>query len=141
MAYGWYAGYTGAPLIDEAVEAWQYGPVIPSIYHEFKQFGAGVITRKATELVKREGSFLAFELREVAPPSDPGLRRFLESVWISYGKMSAIQLSDMTHAPGGPWDETRRAAEGMNGADIPFDSILAHFKEAAANAQARTVAA
>jgi uncharacterized phage-associated protein len=133
-AHGWYAGYTGTPLIDEAVEAWQYGPVIPSLYHEFKPFGAGVVTRKATE-------FQGLQLSEVAPPSEPGLRKFLESVWNSYGSMSGLQLSEMTHAPGGPWDQTRKATAGMRGADIPFDSILAHFKDAVEKVKMRSTPA
>lgn len=30
------------PLVSDHFEAWQYGPVHPSIYHEFKHFGQGV---------------------------------------------------------------------------------------------------
>jgi uncharacterized phage-associated protein len=32
IAHGWYLGLTGEPLINEPPEAWQYGPVIPSLY-------------------------------------------------------------------------------------------------------------
>ncbi len=31
-AAGWHLGFTGEPLFDEDIEAWQYGPVVPSIY-------------------------------------------------------------------------------------------------------------
>nr|WP_256351506.1 type II toxin-antitoxin system antitoxin SocA domain-containing protein [Pseudomonas gingeri] len=47
-SHGWHAGYTDQPLINEAVETWQYGPVIPSLYHEFKRFGSGEIVKKGT---------------------------------------------------------------------------------------------
>ena len=133
-AHGWYAGHTGQPLINEAVEAWQYGPVIPSLYHEFKRFGAGSISCKATDL---EGA----ELREVPAPEDPALRQFLNNVWTSYGQFTGIRLSEMTHAPDGPWDQTWKEAAGVRGADIPFDRIVEHFKAAAENAKQRSTQA
>jgi uncharacterized phage-associated protein len=50
FAHGWRLAAIGAALIDEMVEAWRYGPVIPSLYHEFKSFGKNPITRKASNL-------------------------------------------------------------------------------------------
>src|SRR5260370_3705804 len=49
FAYGWYLAITGQRLIDERVEAWQWGPVIPSIYKEFKRFGSSPVTEQAQE--------------------------------------------------------------------------------------------
>lgn len=127
-AHGWYAGFTGEPLIDEAVEAWQYGPVIPSLYHEFKRFGAGQITCKATE-------FDGLELKETAAPDSSAVRAFLDKVWSAYGRFTGIKLSEMTHAAGSPWDQTWRASNGMRGADIPFEQIVSHFKAVVAKSQ------
>jgi len=120
-AHGWYAGYTNNPLIDEAVEAWQYGPVIPSLYQEFKRFGAGAIEAKATEY--KDGQF-----REVPVPSDTSLRTFLNNIWQSYGQFTGVKLSEMTHASGSPWDQTWTAAGGLKGVDIPLPMIIQHFK-------------
>jgi len=39
FAHGWRLALYNSPLIDEAIQAWQYGPVIPGIYHEFKHYG------------------------------------------------------------------------------------------------------
>lgn len=47
LAHGWNLGLTGEPLITEHVQAWRYGPVIPSIYHDFKEYGNQVVTRYA----------------------------------------------------------------------------------------------
>lgn len=30
--------YTGEPLFDDNIEAWQYGPVIPDAYHKYKHY-------------------------------------------------------------------------------------------------------
>jgi len=35
FAHGWYLGFTGEPLLNEGIQAWEYGPVIPSLYHDF----------------------------------------------------------------------------------------------------------
>lgn len=133
-AVGWFAGHTGKPLVDEAVEAWQYGPVFPSLYHEFKCFGAGPISTKAHDV--HEG----FVRQEVAIPADPHIRQFLDNIWSSYGKFTGIALSEMTHASDSPWDLTWRNASGVRNADIPFELISGHFKEAAEKAKARSLA-
>lgn len=121
-AHGWYAGYTQQPLINESVEAWQYGPVIPSLYHEFKRFGSGAIKGKAFDLEP-------FAMAEVPTPSDPNIRQFLDNVWNSYGKYTGIALSEMTHAGGSPWHKTWEKCKGMKSTDIPFEIIRDHFAE------------
>lgn len=122
-AQGWYAGYTGEQLINDTVQAWPYGPVIPSLYHEFKRFGSAPIHGRAMEWG-----------REVERPEDPQLRGFLDNIWNSYGQYSGLRLSDMTHAPDGPWDLTRRQSRGGS-PPIPFEVIRDHFREATSKAQ------
>ena len=39
IAHGWSLGLFGEPLIDEAVVAWTYGPVIPDLYKVLKDYG------------------------------------------------------------------------------------------------------
>ena len=135
-AHGWYVGNTGNPLIDESVQAWQYGPVIPSLYQEFKRFGAGKIEAKATDFDPAECDFT-----EVSIPDDPNLRRFLDSVWTNYGKFTGARLSEMTHAADGPWDITRRESKGVRNTEIPLARIAEHFAKAVQEAKARSAAA
>jgi uncharacterized phage-associated protein len=122
-AHGWHAGATGEPLINEAVEAWPYGPVIPSLYHEFKKFGAGKIKGLATD-------FDGTDFTSVPPPTDDRIVRFLRSIWKNYGQFTGIRLSEMTHASDSPWDKTWRESNGMRGVDIPFETIREHFHAA-----------
>lgn len=129
-AMGWYAGYTRKPLVDEAVEAWQYGPVFPSLYQEFKRFGAGAITSKATELDDN------LDEVDIAPPNDPNIRKFLENIWESYGRFSAVELSEMTHAVNSPWDVAWKSAQGVRNKDIAFELIHKHFAQAVETTQA-----
>lgn len=129
-AVGWFAGHTGQPLVDEPVEAWQYGPVFPSLYQEFKRFGSGAITDKAVDF------YNGFHRRVVEHPQDPQVRKFLDNVWTSYGKYTAISLSEMTHATDSPWDITWRSSNGVRNKDIPFEVMQTHFKQAAEKANA-----
>ena len=32
-----------APCFDDKIEAWNFGPVVPTAYHEYKQYGSGDI--------------------------------------------------------------------------------------------------
>lgn len=121
-AEGWYGAHQGEPLIDEFVEAWQYGPVIPSLYQEFKRFGSKPITQKATD-------FVADELVEVPAPQDEFDRRFLELIWRKYKGFTASKLSEMTHSPGGPWDKIWSACQGIRNADIPFELMQEYFAD------------
>jgi uncharacterized phage-associated protein len=51
FSHGWHLSINnGRALIDEAVQAWTYGPVIPSLYHEFKKYGNGPITSPALSM-------------------------------------------------------------------------------------------
>src|SRR5882762_236012 len=74
IAHGWYLALTQKPLISEQAEAWQYGPVIPSLYQEFKGFGNSFIKRRAGEL--------SFDTPPSLPPDgdDGGLHRFLQRI-------------------------------------------------------------
>ena len=46
-AHGWHLGVTDEPLIDEQIECWPYGPVVDSLFHQFKHYGSGPIRKPA----------------------------------------------------------------------------------------------
>ena len=123
IAHGWCLALTDEPLVkDEHVEAWQHGPVFPSVYYEFREFGANIITRQATELA----ADFSIETPEV---TDDTTKRLLDKVWEHYGKYSGAQLSRLTHKPGSPWDIASREANGIRNFHISNDLIKAHYKE------------
>ncbi|MGI0527311.1 Panacea domain-containing protein [Rhizobium giardinii] len=120
---GYYLVATGKPLIDHTFEAWEYGPVVPEIYHEFKANAGKPITTQATELDWETGQFVPVPI----PTDDRALNKVLDFVMKNYGKYSGAQLSDMTHREGSPWDLTRQANPGMRGVDIPLERLKEHF--------------
>lgn len=102
FAHGWHLAIADKPLIDERVEAWKYGPVIPSIYHEFKAFGNTPITLRATHFDPENLRLIEATI----PKEDNFTESLINKIWVVYGKLSAIQLSNMTHLPDTPWTKT-----------------------------------
>ena len=135
IAHGWWLGFTEKPLINEQVEAWKFGPVIPSLYHEFKHFGMSPITSKATEL-----EFPSWEYEEVPVPSGGEVIKLLDAVWESYGKYNGVQLSNLTHITGSPWERTKKEYGGVlpRGTDIDRNLIEDFYKERIKAIQAKT---
>jgi uncharacterized phage-associated protein len=120
---GYYIAATNTPLIDTPIEAWEYGPVISSVYHEFKTFGSKPITRQAMDLDGDTGSLIPCPI----PTGDQKLNKIVDFVLKQYGGFSGLTLSEMTHAAGTPWQLTRAENPGMRGVDIKNDLIKKHF--------------
>ena len=120
IAYGWVLALTNQRLFDEGIEAWKHGPVIPSIYHEFKHNRYSHIEEKAGEWDMETGDFVTPEV----PPSDATTRMILEKVWAAYGRFSGWALRNKTHEQGTPWSETY---DGTLNKVIPDDLISPHF--------------
>jgi len=112
FAHGWYLAITDQPLIDEAVVAWQYGPVIQSVYNQFKKFGNDPITECA-----HVNSALSKRL-----DSDKVTQEVLEKVWDVYGDLTAIQLSNLTHEEGSPWSEVHKQYGAHRISNYPIDN-------------------
>ncbi len=127
IAHGWRLGLYGEPLLGEAVEAWKYGPVVPSVYHRFKSYGDGPVTRQA--YLWKEGQMVIPEIED-----DLELKEFLDRVWDVYRDFSALQLSTMTHQRDTPWDTIWRQRGGSEtrGAIIPDQLIQEHYQHLAA---------
>src|ERR1700722_6456220 len=105
FAYGWYLAITGERLLDERVEAWQWGPVVPSLYSEFKRYGSCPITEFARKAVVGGVGGISYQPYRVMsdrPDHDRIAMQIIRKIWEIYGRFSASQLSSMTHAPGTP---------------------------------------
>lgn len=138
---GWHLAITGHSLLDEQVEAWPYGPVVDTLFHEFKAFGNQPITERANSIVNWEDPF---DLELVQPSiaaeaedqdvSFETTQAVIDKVWAEYKSHSAVKLSNMTHTPGGPWDQIFREHNGKlpKGTDIPRPLLRSHFLESLA---------
>lgn len=91
VAHGYMLGLHGRPLLDESVEAWQYGPVVRSVYDAVKQYRSDPVRD-------------IFVPRVV--PLDYDESSVLNRVAQTYGKATGITLSTATHKHGSPWSTT-----------------------------------
>lgn len=99
--HSWCLAVIGEPLLSDEVQAWTYGPVIPDIYHEYKNCGNQPVTTPAKELAMIDGELT---LTEPAFPSDDlESINLVRDVLVSYGQLSPVQLSNLTHQAGEPW--------------------------------------
>ena len=125
FANGYHLGATEKPMIDHTFEAWDYGPVIPNLYHQLKKFGGKPITGMCGTHDWDTNTFSPAPI----PTGDQRASRIIDFVWEKYGQYSALQLSDMSHAPGSPWEKTKAQRPGIKDADIPDQLIIEYFKK------------
>lgn len=115
-AHGWHLALLNRSLINEEIHAWSYGPVIQSVYHEFKHFGKGAISEKAP-----------FPFGGDYPePDNEETQQLLNIIWEKFSPLSAIELSNATHMPGTPWASL--FTQGVKNIVIPNDTIKSYFK-------------
>lgn len=111
-----FAKATGRPLFSEKFEAWQYGPVLPSIYREFRPFSGRPITNYATQ----DALGNAYLIDE---STDVHLKEALDRVWNRTRNLGAVELSRLTHAEDSAWYKAwqRGPNSSLNNDDILND--------------------
>ena len=127
LAQGWTLGLTGDPLFREPIEAWEYGPVVPEIYHSVKMFGASPIRGRlrAFNHVRRQVVIASELLDELES-------EILKAVWEKYGSWPGSKLISLTHQYGSPWWQARHSGE--YNARISHDVMTDWFAEEAEKA-------
>ncbi len=132
FAHGWHLGLLGEPLLTERVQAWRYGPVVPSLWEEFKWFGAEPIDSFATRQVAGRARVPTVD------PDDTNVRAILERVSKIYGPRTAVELSRLTHEADSPWTAVTGGRSHWGRIEIPDELLADHFqREAEQNRQAR----
>lgn len=105
-AQGTYLAITDRELFSEPILAWRHGPVVNSVYQEYKE-------NKSNGIVF-EGHF---DFNEI----DKETESILEEVYDCFGQYSAWKLRNMTHSEE-PWQNTE-----LNDI-IPNELIRDYFK-------------
>lgn len=104
IAHGFTLALLGRSALNprfDRVEAWQYGPVIPSVYHSFKSYGRNRIDAPTTILVPIDGG-RDFKV-ETPRLKDKDLKAACRAAYIQYSSFEPNTLVDMLHKEGSPW--------------------------------------
>lgn len=142
FAHAWTLGFSGKPLLTEPVQAWKYGAVVPSLYHDLKLYGSGNIKH---EIIRNQQDYILTLFAEdyAGIPNDQMISYddlpkdetdIIDSVWNAYKGLSAAQLSNIMHQPGTPWSKVYGDGQCKRGSIIPNQLIEAHYKEKIENA-------
>ena len=100
----WHLAIHGNPLFNERIEAWTHGPVIPTVFQQYKAFRWSPIS-----------------IEDVSAKLPPKATAHVEEVLAEYGKFTSWDLERMTHNED-PWKITR----GGLPADISSNSLITH---------------
>ena len=113
IAHGWCLATLDKSLIKNDVHAFEFGPVIPTLYNKLKKYGAKPVT-------------------ETIPTDNPELREegqamsVVKKVWSAYGSFDGLKLSAITHKDDTPWREVwERNKYGI----IPPEIIKKHYQQ------------
>ena len=87
---GYSLALTGKPIFPEKIEAWKYGPVVDSVYQEYKKY---------------EGSIIPYSEMGTDDNSDEKLSEIVHLVLLDKGQYSGTTLAQATHKER-PWRES-----------------------------------
>jgi len=82
-----------APLFEDKIFAWNYGPAVESVYQDYKIFNSGPI-------------LISYDPENDTLPKD--IKNFIDSVYVYFGQYSALKLMQMTHEEA-PWKTTKQS--------------------------------
>ena len=120
----WYLRVRDQPLMDDHFARWQYGPVVPAIYHKFRAFGSQPITRHAHTLSKRADDSDFVVTVPTVSSADRDTWDLLNAIAKQYGQLSAQQLSGITCQPGSAWAQTEPDGSALTYQQIKNDSAV-----------------
>lgn len=106
----------------DRVEAWKFGPVIPSVYHSFKIYGSDDIKEK-TKIFTDEYSE---EIPKIEEPTLEGEeeRKVCDFVWKNYRSYSGSDLVTMLHREGTPWSIVYQKGQNV---EIPDELTKVYY--------------
>lgn len=115
------------PLIRHSFEAWEFGPVLPYLYREFRDYDRSPIVERAKQIDPSDGGH-----RIVKYILDRDTESLLERTVAFYSRLRASDLVALSHAEGGPWHEVWNHPGSVNpGMKIDNARIVEFYSRAA----------
>ena len=106
LANGIYVKRRGEKLIKEKFEAWDYGPVVKSVYNLYRQYGASNIKQPIDDIIPTGGYSSASSASFVVEDADLAI---IKEAWNNAKNLDAFTLSAWSHNKNSPWDKAYNA--------------------------------
>lgn len=112
------------PCFQEKIEAWDFGPVVPVAYHEYKQFGSANIPKVLFYIEYNDGNFWE---SKVVPYNDQVIadkdKTQIMALVDNLAKYSTTTLVSITHQQT-PWKAAYACGKNT---EIDLESIRSYF--------------
>ena len=111
-AQGLHLAAYDTPLFQDSIQAWSHGPVVASVYHQYK-------SAQSADLSLAGDADFTFE------SFDDETNQFFIGVWKTYGGIATWKLREMSHQEL-PWLDFFQPE--VRDIEIPMESIKSYFK-------------
>ena len=113
----------GMPCFSENIEAWEFGPVVPEAYHEYKQYGSGHIPTVNSRIVYSNRDIWSVERVPYEDVISRVHKKHINTVVDTFSGYSATALVTLTHKQD-PWKNAYKPNENNI---ISIDEIRSYF--------------
>lgn len=103
FAQGYHLAQFGTPLIRENIEAWQYGPVVPEIYHQYRFYGSKPI--RNNDYLFNEQLSNEKQMQKAIDKLDDNAKAAIAYTFEATKDLTAFSMTRWSHKPEGPWSK------------------------------------
>lgn len=123
----WHLTMFEEPLFEEDFQAWLHGPVLKSVWDEFKDFDMPLSGIKMDRLSPQDAEHLR-NIVETALAKDQV--QLIDDVLSEYGSMSGYDLELLTHSED-PWKNARKGIPPMSSSTnkISRHDMMTYYRE------------
>ena len=97
----------GKPCFRDSIEAWNFGPIVPSVYREYKRYGGFYVFSVETYIDSLTLKRKKFEDNVISVED----KKLIDEVIDTFAEYSNSRLTDLVHGQT-PWQEAYRSDHG-----------------------------
>ena len=113
-----------ASCFDDKIEAWDFGPVVPEAYHEYKQYGSGDIpTIESFIMIDKDDIWNSKRVEFEDTAISDNDKSLIDKVVDKFADYSATDLVSLTHRQS-PWIDAYAPYQNN---EITIDAIREYF--------------
>jgi len=126
FAYGVHLSLFNKKLFSDEIQAWKLGPVVPSVYKEFKDHGKNPLGPDVRAMILKEDYSGEIESPKIDEWTDEDKIKSLFIACAAYGEKRAWDLVDILHGEKSAWK--KHYSETKRGVIIPDSDIKSEFE-------------